>query len=56
MAVIWRRRVKEWTAIVLRGTTTVLSEEWQRWYLGLEKPKGLGERRMERTIYFLFFF
>jgi hypothetical protein len=47
-------------AMVLRGmaTATELREGWQRWELGLQKPKGLGERRMERTrwIFFGIFF
>ena len=30
-------------------TVTALRERWQKWYLGLQKPRGLGERRMERT-------
>jgi hypothetical protein len=38
--------------IALRGTVTAtattLREEWQRWYFGRQKPRGLGERRMER--------
>jgi hypothetical protein len=33
---------------MLRRTATALREEWQRKNVGLQKPKGLGERRMER--------
>jgi hypothetical protein len=68
----WRQRrcVKEWTATVLRGTKTAtasrgtatatvteLREGWQRKNVDLQKPKGLGERRMERenTMDFFFF-
>jgi hypothetical protein len=47
------------TATTLKGTTTAtaLQEGWQRKNVGLQKPKGLGERRMERenTMDFLFF-
>jgi hypothetical protein len=59
---IWRWHVDEWTATALGGTetatalrgtatamATALRDGWQRWELGLQKPKGLGERRMERT-------
>ena len=57
-----RRHVEEWTAKALRetamATTTMLREGCQRWYLGLQKTKGLGERKMERTYagFFLGFF
>jgi hypothetical protein len=39
------------TATALRETATVtaLREGWQRWYLGLQKPRGLRERKNERT-------
>jgi hypothetical protein len=34
--------------MMLRRTAMALREEWQRKNVGLQKPKGLGERRMER--------
>jgi hypothetical protein len=40
---------------VLRGTATALREGWQRKNVGLQKPKGLGERR-RMTMDFPFFF
>jgi hypothetical protein len=44
--------------MALRGTATVmvtvLKEGWQRWELGLQKPKGFEERRMERTRWIFF--
>jgi hypothetical protein len=44
------------TMTALRGTTTKLREGWQRKNVGLQKPKGLGERRMERENMMDFFF
>jgi hypothetical protein len=38
------------------ATTTALREGWQRKNVGLQKPKGLGERRMERENMMDFFF
>jgi hypothetical protein len=42
----------------LRGTATMttLREGWQRKNVGLQKPKELGERRMERENTMDFFF
>jgi hypothetical protein len=61
-----RWRVEEWTTTALRvmetamamATVTKLREGWQRKNVGLQKPKGLGERRTERenTMDFFFFF
>jgi hypothetical protein len=46
-------------ATTLRGTATAttLQKGWQKKNVGLQKPKGLGERRMERenTMGFFFF-
>jgi hypothetical protein len=41
-------------AIALRRKATALREGWQRWELGLQKPKWLGERRMERIRWIFF--
>jgi hypothetical protein len=46
-------------ATTLRGTATAtaLQKGWQKKNVGLQKPKGLGERRMERenTMDYFFF-
>jgi hypothetical protein len=40
--------------MIERDDDTTLREGWQRCELGLQKPKRLGERRMERTRWIFF--